>query len=98
MIGKAIKVVLVALIVIGVWRGIVNYQASTGDNVIARLVGSVVNTVQDLTYRWIGRIADAVQKHGSELPGQIDKIVGPSHTTGGSVIPTHGTTVTTGHR
>lgn len=65
---RALYIILTVLVVIGVWRGIANYATDTGTNPIARIFGAIINTVQDLTYRWIPNVIDFF---GNGLPQWI---------------------------
>lgn len=86
MLKRVVSVVVAILIVVGVWRGIINYNHATGDNLLARLGGTVVNTIADITYNWLPWVVNHVggdwQRWIPAPPGPGPVTTGVVHTTG----------------
>lgn len=64
---KIIKYAIIGIIVLGVFRGYVNWSEAEGvdsSNVI-RLFETAVNTIADLTYRWIPVVLNTLTGSGS---------------------------------
>ncbi|MDH6284147.1 hypothetical protein [Prescottella agglutinans] len=64
---RIVKYAIIGIVVLGVFRGCVNWADSEGvdsSNVI-RLFETAVNTIADLTYRWIPVVINTVSGGGS---------------------------------
>lgn len=77
-VRTALKFGLILLVVVGIWRGIVNFDQAHSTNVFGRVFTTIVNTVQDLTYRWVGSIIGWFEGFGKSVPDQVDHLTGKS--------------------
>lgn len=56
MIRKALYV----LLILGVIRGVIRYNETTGSTGIERIITAIIDAVADITYRWLPALLDLI--------------------------------------
>lgn len=58
---KILRLAVVAIVLLGIWRGYQNWSGGDADaTTVLRFAQTAVDTIADLTYRWIPKIIGLV--------------------------------------
>ena len=66
---RVLKISVCGLLVVGVLRGYLHYDQLHGDTAVIRLARAVIDTSEDLTYRWIGPLLGFITNLIDSLTG-----------------------------